>query len=133
MTLRNVLRKRMQNPGNFCWHMLSGINFMLFNCYLGRWKKIFKSVEPNDLCAYLMFLSYQPLWSCSTFLWKCTLIIINCSIKCWNLWPRVFKDEMQQTDTLCGQTGFSGTSCQDVTRGKEQGVPVTHREIFLGK
>lgn len=40
---------------------------------------------------------------------------------------------MQQTDRLCGQTGFSGDPWQDVTRGQEQGVPVTHREMFLGR
>lgn len=43
--------------------MLWGINFIVFNCSLGSWKKILKSVKPNDLCASLILLSYQPLLS----------------------------------------------------------------------
>lgn len=40
---------------------------------------------------------------------------------CWNLWQTVLKDEMQQTDALCGQTGFSGTPWQDATRARSKG------------
>lgn len=110
--------------------MLSGINFILFNLADGR---KFLSLSSQMTYVPTQYFSHTNLSEAAPLFSEHALIIINCSIKCWNLWPTLFKDEMQQTDTLCGQIDFSGASWQDVTRDKEQGIPVTSREMLLGK